>query len=266
MITKIYFYDALPQAVGVSRKFAGRGLHAVDGFSIEELSIPGTYAVRITHPQHGSWDVHHVRYEVFYDDRKKPPTPDQVIRMGLPSELINASIDNVQDSASPTIRNFCSNLISFLDKGVGLILVGGPGVGKSGCAAVLVREAWDATHSAYFVTVSDLRELIKGKVNYDAQTTVLERCRDVRLLVLDGLREEDSKDPFFDASSLAGLIEHRTQRNKSTIITTRMTPSVLNGVFPYAMSLLRAKSPVLAVDGENFRSKQVEDVKKAVIR
>jgi DNA replication protein DnaC len=189
---------------------------------------------------------------------------DDFVRMNLPSDFWPASSDKIPRGAYPSIHNYGTQIGSMLHDGLGFFLVGPAGVGKTGIAAVLAKIAKCYGHSVFFVTISDLREMIRSHIVFDDRS-MLERCKEVELLILDNLREEDAKDSVVNAASLEALIEQRVAWKRSTVITSRMSPAVVPKVYPGIFEVLKARSPFLPVEGENLRNKAADEVKARLL-
>lgn len=175
------------------------------------------------------------------------------VRMNLPQEFWEASSKLIPSGVYPSVKHFGLNTHEFIRDGLGFVLCGPPGVGKSGAAAVLSKIVKCYGFTVLFVSISDLREMVRSRLDFDAQTPMLERARDVDFLVLDNLREEDAKEAIVNASSLDGLIAHRVSWKRSTVITTRMTQDGLRACFPDVWERVRGACAFLVVEGPDLR-------------
>lgn len=193
-------------------------------------------------------------------------TNDDLIRMNLPSELWMASSNKIPASALPSIQQYGKKIDEMLREGLGFVLVGGSGVGKTGGAAVLAKTVKCYGYSVLFVTVSDLREMIRSHIVFDDRS-MLERAKSVDFLILDNLKPEDEKDPsnILHASALAALVEHRVVWKRSTLITTRIKPTELPTMFPGLVEAIKTRSPFLAVEGENLRDAAAKALKERML-
>jgi len=189
---------------------------------------------------------------------------DDFVRMNLPKEFWAASSDKIPRSAFPSIRNYGTKAEAMIKDGLGFILVGPAGVGKTGIAAVLAKIVKCYGYSVLFVSVSDLREMVRSHIEFDDRS-MLERCKTVDFLVLDNVREEDAKESVIHAASLESLAEQRVAWRRSTVITTRLKPTEFTKFFPGLFEVLKARSPFLLVEGENLRNKAAEEVKARLV-
>lgn len=82
----------------------------------------------------------------------------------------------------------------------------------------------------------------------------IKRVQTADLLVLDEVREpgSDAQKRFF-ADELEALIRPRADNDFPTIITTNMTPDVLEKVFPRVFSLIWGKNLTIDLTGADYR-------------
>jgi DNA replication protein DnaC len=173
-------------------------------------------------------------------------------RMNLPAEFRKVKPEDIPESIREPISRYVSQVDQMLRDGLGLLLHGPAGVGKTTTAAYVACEVRRRAYPVFFVTVSDLREMIRTRVGVD-DGTVLERVRRVKLLVLDSLRAEDATDSFFGAVDLARLLEARSSWNRATIVTTQIAPAALRTSFPGMMEQARTACVEIKVTGPNRR-------------
>lgn len=190
---------------------------------------------------------------------------DDFIRMNLPREFWPARSDVIAKSAYPSIHNYGTKIGEMLRDGLGFVFYGPAGVGKTGAAAVLAKIAKCYGHSVLFVTISDLRELARSRIDFDDKQSMNDRSRDVELLILDNLRMEDAKETIVNAASLEALLEHRGTWKRSTIITTRMMDGELTKAFSGLMEKARATCAFLPIQGENLRDKAEKELEQRLI-
>jgi len=132
-------------------------------------------------------------------------------------------VDGIVDPSNRRVINrYLTNLEENFRKGYGLILYGEPGVGKTSIAALIAKEARSWKKTVFFTMIWELRECLRARVMFDDSTSILDRCREVDLLVLDGFVEDDIDEKLVNARMLEQLITYRGQRNKLTVVTTRI--------------------------------------------
>lgn len=249
VIKKVYFGHA-PK--GVKSEHAERAYHAEDGWKIESVD---DRTVRLTKDD-VTFTVGNIPFRVVTDSKRRSLDPDDFRRMNLPPEFWRVSTDKVPEGAQEPVNNYLSQASTLVNEGVGFVLSGDAGVGKTSIAALLAAEARRLGFTAFFTTVSDLREMIRNRIAFDPTASVLERCRDVRLLILDNLRPEDAREHPFDAAALEGLLESRVQWNRATILTTRMKFEEFAKTYKSAMEILRGHSAFFDIIGVNQRESE----------
>ncbi len=155
-------------------------------------------------------------------------------RMYLPTEFWQAKISDFEEgatveNASGTVypvaqffRSTLANMSVIKSKGYGPLICGDTGVGKTALAAMLLKEARRRKFTTFFTMVWDLRDSITNKYRFDVNTSVMERCREVDFLVLDGLVPEDKFQRVLPVSEVERLVVWRGQQAKVTIVTTRL--------------------------------------------
>ena len=181
--------------------------------------------------------------------------------MHIPQEYWYATVQGIPESVRETLLRYLTRVEEFVHRPMGLMLTGSVGVGKTSAATVVAKEARCHGKSVYFVSVWELREDIRNRVQFDESHTSLVRCREVDLLVLDALRVEDAGIPFFGARELEELIQDRTSHKRATLLTTRMGVSELRkGGFAGLLDMMLGSVLPLDVKGPNLREAQHADL------
>lgn len=184
----------------------------------------------------------------------------------IPAKPFVPARPGVPDAAIDPIKRYLRGLQAMTDRGIGLLLWGPPGVGKTAIAALIAKEARTYGLTVFFVTVFDLRELMRARIDFEGNTSVFERCRDVDVLVLDALRIEDASEHLVNLSTVESLIEHRNSRKKTTIVTSRNSPRQLKDTSASFMETLKGRVFPLMVSGPNLRDKNEEALKNHLLQ
>lgn len=153
--------------------------------------------------------------------KRRPLVAEDLDRMQLPREYWELRIQGSPESARPLVISYLRSLNARIPAGVGLLLSGPAGTGKTALAAIVAKEARIQGYSVLFIPVWDLREAVRVKAPFDADSSVIERARIVDLLVLDNLRMEDREDPFFGRRPLEELIVGRAANGRASVVTTQ---------------------------------------------
>jgi DNA replication protein DnaC len=183
-------------------------------------------------------------------------------RMNLPEELWLAKVQYVSDGARTPTESYLRKIDEAVVNGAGLIIHGARGVGKTAIAALIAKEARSRGYTAFFTRVWELREMIRSRMDYDADSTVAERARAVDVLILDDLRQEDAGEKFFTLSEIHQLVKYRASRRRITVVTTRLSVQVLD------KSPMDALSDVLLlfpVEGPNLRKERKRVLEQSIL-
>jgi DNA replication protein DnaC len=185
-------------------------------------------------------------------------------RMNLPEEFWLAKVQGVPESVLEPVVQYLSTIETFVQDGIGMLILGDTGVGKSGIAALACKEARCRGLTVFFASVWELREAIRSRMAFDEDQTVWERAQDVNLLVLDSLQKSDMSEMFLGGRSIADLLAHRAQRHRATVITTRMDAQTLAESFPELVAAGTGHWVILSVVGPNMRERQAEKISMMV--
>lgn len=203
------------------------------------------------------------------------PDPNRLVlqqydleRMNLPPEFWRAKATDITDpDTQRVIARYLTNLDERFKDGHGLLLYGDPGVGKTPIAAMIAKEARTWKKTVFFTMIWELRECVRSRMSFDINTSVLDRCREVDLLVLDGFVEEDIDDRLINARTLEQLITYRGQRGRLTIVTTRIDKAALRtdkGLKQFTAGTEAYLFP-LKIKGENQRTSRKKDMRNAIL-
>lgn len=175
-------------------------------------------------------------------------------RMNLPEQFRKVKCKTVQGDTQRVLFSYLTRIKEMHTKGAGLILVGGPGVGKTSAAALVLKESRAWGFSAFFVSIWELRELVRSKVFFEETTTILDRCRTVDTLVLDDMKESDIKDHWVNEEILAELVKTRVNSKRVTVLTARTSAADFRMKFPKLFDASIGGLVLLGIEGKNLRA------------
>jgi predicted ATPase len=191
-------------------------------------------------------------------------TAEDLSRINLPEDHWRAKIQEVQVPARASIENYLTRFETMAQKGAGLWLRGPAGVGKSAIAALVAKEARARGFTAYWTTVFDLREAVINKTMYDESLSVVDRCKDADVLVLDNFLPADIGDRFVNLRYLEELLVGRGSRLKVTVLTSRLSSAELKDQASF-VSAVEGYLVGIAVSGEDLRKKRGQELKAEVL-
>lgn len=183
-------------------------------------------------------------------------------RMNLPEDLWLAKVQHVNAPARKSIENYLRNIDGAMKNGAGLVVHGLPGVGKTAISVLVAKEARSRGYTALFVRVWELREMIRARMGYDADSSMAERAREVDVLILDDLRSEDAGEKFFTLSEIFQLVKYRASRRRVTLVTTRLTPRVLSEP---PMDALIDVLLLFPVEGQDLRKQRKRELQQTLL-
>ena len=186
-------------------------------------------------------------------------------RMNLPREFWKSQVKHVPEAVRETVRRYLLRIDEMAEKGIGLFLTGNAGVGKTSIAALVAKEARARGYTVYFVGVWELREGLRSRAQFDDTSSILDRCREVDFLVLDGLRPEDSKEMYINERVLAELISFRKSRREVTVVTTKMLPASVRSDMPDLYEATLGGLVSLNVLGENKKAAKHKEIASKVL-
>ena len=183
--------------------------------------------------------------------------------MCLPEAQWRVKLQGVQLSVRQVVHNYLFKIESYIERGVGLFIVGAGGVGKTSIAALVAKEARMRGHTVFFTPVYAMREAVKARVEFDADISYLKRCRDVEVLILDDLAITDLVG--FDARLVDELVHYRKQAKRLTVITTAEAPAALMAKAPRLGEAMLGSLVTLEVTGQNLNVTHHEQLSKEVL-
>jgi len=124
------------------------------------------------------------------------------------------TMDNAELKAAKNLAQRCAR------EGLGLIIGGGVGCGKTHLATAIAMECMAHGYTAIFYLVPELFDQMRKEVGAGS-TTTLDYVKDVDLLILDDLGVERNNE--WTEERMYMLIDYRYTHNKQTVITTNAT-------------------------------------------
>lgn len=141
--------------------------------------------------------------------------------------------DEEQRAAIPSIIHICENFInSFDEESQGLLFYGPVGTGKTFLTNCIAKELLDSGHSVIYFTAFQLFEHFSFSQKQEEPETFQEQHEallDSDLLILDDIGTEMANT--FTVSKLFQVLNERTLRRKSTIISTNLSPKDFRDIY-----------------------------------
>ena len=185
--------------------------------------------------------------------------------MNLPEEFWRSRVDQAPEAVRPAVARYLKKVDEMSQNGIGLFITGGRGVGKTAIASMVLKEARSRGFTAYFSSLWELREMIRSRVMWDDDTSMIGRCQEVDFLVLDGLRGEDAQERWFGLKEIEELVRYRGNKRLVTLITTRFSfQDMAGGSFRSLLEAAQGHLVQFPVEGPNRHEERQNDLRRAV--
>ncbi|MBQ7445958.1 MAG: ATP-binding protein [Clostridia bacterium] len=174
-----------------------------------------------------------------YDNEKKR-REDEEREMRLARNRENSGIEKAYEDADlksfdvqtenrgayNLAKNYVAQFPEMLERNQGLLFWGDVGTGKTYTASVIGNELLAKGRTVYAISLANLFQKVGG-YNNEQEEELMERVRNVDLLILDDLGTERSTD--FAAEKVYAVIDARYKASKPVIYTTNMTLAEMKG-------------------------------------
>lgn len=161
------------------------------------------------------------------------------------------------NSAAELAKVYLKKLAEMKAKGIGLLLAGPPGPGKTTLATIILKYLARANWTCYMISLGDIVEHIqRGWSDKDEDSyELLDKAKKADFLLIDDVGKEHSGPTGFSATVFDNLIRYRTQHRLPTILTTNLTERQIRNRYGDAFtSLIRGKCKVIEVNDEDVRT------------
>jgi DNA replication protein DnaC len=187
--------------------------------------------------------------------------------IGLAYQRMNWGMVEVEQGAVDLVKEWREYAERYVPAGVGLILHGSIGSGKTMLSALLLKELLADGWDGYFVTFSGLLdEFASGWRDEEQKRWFRDRITNADVLVVDDVGRELKQRSFVKGegaidrsrpmavSTMDEVLRYRVAHCRPTIITTNMTTEDLTSDYgSNIMSLLNEKSATYEFVGSDYR-------------
>lgn len=175
--------------------------------------------------------------------------------IGLAYQWLSWSDASVRTEVQEFFQDYLLKIDDYVSRGLGLILHGTPGTGKTMYAALLLKFLLKCGHSCYFTTFQDLLEIFTaGWGSEEKKQWYQQRVRQVGVLVVDDIGKENTGRSTMVEALVHDLFNARVANALPTIITTNMDLDHLGTRYTeQIVSLLSESCEDYRFSGEDFR-------------
>ncbi|RTZ67649.1 MAG: hypothetical protein DSZ30_05460 [Aquificaceae bacterium] len=152
--------------------------------------------------------------------------------LNIPKRFWDADIRKIRHNVSAEtlhqIYTYLRDFKTFYREGVGLLLIGEQGVGKTYIVTAILKYLYQKYRiRGFFTDTKELSIKLRERFENGTHTELVEALAKVPVLVLDDLGNEVLTDWYRDI--LVGLISKRYNEKKVTFVTTNFYPSFVVG-------------------------------------
>lgn len=173
-------------------------------------------------------------------------------------ETMNIAAENA--NAFEIIKEYARNIVENLNQGLGLIIKGPVGTGKTTAAIAIMKEAIKHKKSPYFISMISILDKLMSFRDQEERYEFEQRIQNCPLLVLDDLGGEyigKNKEESWMLKRIMSIIAERHQRSKSIIITTNLPIKELAERYDQrAIDRIRSTNQIITLLGESLRKEE----------
>lgn len=183
-----------------------------------------------------------------------------------------ATVRDIPDNyrCKEVMLRYYEEIVENMRDGVGLLLFGPKGHGKTHIAIALLKKAMAHNAVCLFLPVNRLQEVVieKSALEFDEEDELLrDRARRADLLILDDLGEEHTKE--FSTRVLENLCRYRSNRSLATIFTTNLKTDPKAGELArhygsWIESVLKGAVAPIKVIGKDWREEQAQELQRRI--
>jgi len=185
-------------------------------------------------------------------------------RSAIPARFMDRSFENYDSGniigrkqALRICQRYADNIEGAMAKGIGLVLTGRPGTGKTHLATAILGQVVITGRSGLFVTVSEMLRKIRssyGPGRTQTEQDILDYFIEVDLLVLDevGISIGDAEKR---TALIFDVINTRYNQFKSTIIIGNLNPTEMEQYLGARIwdRLIESEAPIISFDWNSYR-------------
>jgi DNA replication protein DnaC len=165
-------------------------------------------------------------------------------------------VDGIPGTIIKVVQDYAFEAEKYVDYGIGMILRGYTGTGKTLLATLLLKQVIGVGVDGYFTQFNELLDSYTATWRDEAERRwYTKRIRNAGVLVIDDIGKEHKGREQVTGSMFDDVIRHRVAAMKPTIITTNYTMEEVQTGYggPGIMGLLAERSRDYEVTGTNYR-------------
>lgn len=189
-------------------------------------------------------------------------------RARIPRKHWYVRIDLIPDICTHKgiLERYVDTLLQNIKDGRGLLLRGKYGTGKSGAACAILKASIAHGARSLFLSAPDIQEFVIKDTPFDEDLTMIERAREVHMLVIDDLGAEYSKGAgSFASAETERLVRHRIGAQLPTILTTNLDHEQFAEIYGDGfVEVLKEGVVGIILSGHDWRAQQQTEHKDSL--
>lgn len=161
---------------------------------------------------------------------------------------------------SDVVQKYVTELPQMVGEGLGLLLWGKHGSGKTAAACSILKELTKTRKLGLFVRFDWLATMYVENTRFDEYQSYVDRMHEVDLLVIDELIYDKSR--IYTLGRVEQVLRYRTSEVKPTILTTNIPLSSLKSQATGLYEACREATYPVKMDGSDFRAERVREMTK----
>lgn len=155
-----------------------------------------------------------------------------------------------------SLSKYMENYDRYASRGIGLLLTGSFGTGKTMIANLVLKEFVKQGYRCFATTFAQTVDMLTAAWKSPEDRRYFQRrFVDSEILLLDDVGRELRSKSNLTESTFDNILRTRVQEGRPTFITTNMSPEELGEGYGAAiLSLLREHSIVCEMNGDDFRA------------
>lgn len=181
------------------------------------------------------------------------------VKSNLPAKYRSAKVEDITHpqilKARQTLQDYTANVTIHRASGMGLVLYGSPGLGKTYLASAVLNEAFKFGYTGYFTTLDRcVNEYASGWKDLDLKMEFTESVLEKDFLVLDEVGNESRTNVALVRGCFNDILRHRSNSLLPTIITSNLAFEKFATAYGDEIySLLHESSIPVPFEGIDFR-------------
>ena len=180
----------------------------------------------------------------------------------------------IDPSKYAAITEWLADADAYIQAGVGIILRGDPGTGKTLLGALAIKNLIGRGHDCYFTTFNEMLDFYTSTWrDNDEKKWFTKRVKNATVLMIDdpGKESGERRGSGMPIAAMDEVIRHRIAASRPLIITTNDSKEQFEFRYgEYIASLLTERSASIRILGEDFRplarQRVLDEVKQGLVR